>query len=70
MRIGFLEEIHAIGDNATRFKALALLRALYPKATIIFYGREQFARIFFHSNVFDRFINIDDLNLADGGGGI
>ena len=59
MRIGCLEEIHAIGDNATRFKALAILRALYPNDTVIFYGRKNVAQMFFHSNVFDEFVNIE-----------
>ena len=45
MRIGCLEEIHAIGDNATRFKALAILRALYPNDTVIFYGRKNVAQM-------------------------
>ena len=58
MRIGCLEEIHAIGDNATRFKALAILRALYPNDTVIFYGRKNVAKMFFHSNIFDEFVNI------------
>lgn len=72
MKIGFLEEIDAIGDNATQFKALAILRALYPNDEIIFFGREGVARLFFHSKVFDRFINIKGWNLDNhnGGGGI
>ena len=63
MRIGFLEEMYAIGDNATRFKALAILRGLYPNDTIIFYGRKNFAKMFFHSNVFDEFVDIDGWHL-------
>ena len=70
MKIGFLEEIHALGDNATRFKALAILHSLYPQDEIIFFGRENFARLFFHSGVFDKFVNIDGWNLPKWGGGI
>lgn len=69
LKIGFLEEIHAIGDNVTRFRALAILRSLYPSDEIIFFGRENFARLFFHSGVFDEFVNIDGWNLPEIWGG-
>lgn len=60
MRIATLEEIGSIGDNATRFKALWLLRRLYPKAHITLFGCYVANALFAPSNIYDSFVNIED----------
>lgn len=65
MRCACLQEVDSIGDNATRFKAMAILRALYPQAWLVFVGGFSAKTLFFNSGIFDEFIDIKDIR---GGG--
>lgn len=61
LRIGVLNEIYSIGDNATRCRALIALRSLYPKAKIYLFATPFAAKIFARSGLFDEFVEINEL---------